>query len=62
MWDQPKPVALFYIAAYGDQMKIRAWILERPALHPPAQCYQDVAPTQEIYLSLSHLKSMVIAR
>jgi hypothetical protein len=29
MWDQPKPVPLFYIAAYGDQVKIRARILER---------------------------------
>jgi hypothetical protein len=28
MWDQPKSVPLFYIAAYGDQVKIRARILE----------------------------------
>jgi hypothetical protein len=48
MWDQPKPVPLFYIAAYGDQVKIRARFLERhctplstrfeTTLHPPGRC------------------------
>ncbi len=31
--DQPKPVPLFYIAVYGDQVKIRAQ--SGTKLHPP---------------------------